>query len=70
MVIVSHRLRAGMAAITDKQMAQAEAQFKKFESMINSMTPVRTPLPQSPSSTLSACSHSHRGVTKDILQSP
>ncbi len=29
-----------MAAITDKQMAQAEAQFKKFESMINSMTPV------------------------------
>ena len=30
-----------MAAITDKQMAQAEAQFTKFESMINSMTPVR-----------------------------
>ncbi len=34
---------AGMAAITDKQMAQAEAQFKKFESMINSMTPVLIP---------------------------
>ena len=33
-------LRTGMAAITDKQMAQAEAQFKKFEAMINSMTPV------------------------------
>ena len=46
-------LRTGMAAITDKQMAQAEAQFKKFESMINSMTPVRDsfpePQPRSPS---------------------
>ena len=33
-----------MAAITDKQMSQAEKQFKSFEAMINSMTKV---LPQS-----------------------
>lgn len=28
----------GMGAITEKQMATAEKQFKKFESMIQSMT--------------------------------
>ena len=29
-----------MAAITDKQLSQAEQQFKSFEAMINSMTKV------------------------------
>lgn len=32
---------AGMAAISDKQMAEAEKQFIMFEAMINSMTKVQ-----------------------------
>jgi hypothetical protein len=32
-------LHAGMNQITEKQMNEAEKQFKAFESMINSMTP-------------------------------
>lgn len=32
-------VRAGMSSVSEKQMNDAEKQFKTFESMINSMTP-------------------------------
>ena len=34
-----HDVHAGMNQISEKQMNEAEKQFKAFESMINSMTP-------------------------------
>lgn len=33
------KMLPGMSQVTDKQMAEAEKNFKMFESMINSMTP-------------------------------
>lgn len=39
-------LHSGMNKVTDDQMAQAEKQFKLWESMINSMTPKERETPE------------------------